>query len=63
MAKPNVCMVDRWMKDENLEKFLRQVHTDMYVGLKNRLTNQEEIEETVSALLVRLADKLTPKVM
>ncbi len=33
--------VQRWLNNEHFQNFLRQVHTDIYVGLKNGVSPVE----------------------
>lgn len=63
--KTNNAQVQRWLNDQNFQNFLRQVHVDAYVGLKNGV-KPVEIEEALLELGRVIVDSIelqpqTPK--
>lgn len=45
----NMQQFKRWRRLKVTEDLIRQVQTDSFVGLKNRVTTQEEVRETILA--------------
>ena len=46
--------VQRWLDNEHFQNFMRQVHTDIYVGLKNGVS-ADDIEEALTELADHIA--------
>lgn len=36
---------ERWIKNEDFQNFMRQVHVDIYVGVKNGFPYQDALDE------------------
>jgi hypothetical protein len=51
-----------WMKNEDLQKFIRQAHTDMHVGLKNGVP-ERDVAWAIFDFLNRLDNQLRPSKM
>ncbi len=51
---------DRWLKDPHWQNFLRQIHTDMYVGLKNGVSD-EEVAKVVDEFLAKAREIMIPR--
>ena len=53
----NEGQVERWFQDEHFQNFLRQVHTDIYVGLKHGAPTSD-IKKTMKAFCQRFLDSV-----
>ena len=56
----NEYMANRWMADKNLQDFIRQAHTDMYVGCKNGVSD-EAVKEAVLLFVSKLQKQMIPQ--
>jgi hypothetical protein len=56
-AHPNQYMVDRWTRSPEYQNLMRQIHTDIYVGVKNGASSQE-IQLTLKALADIIANSV-----